>query len=141
MTLKSFFLGPNRHRTIVLAFLLFGLFWIFATDDLVHTQVTDPETMTLWQNIKGVAFVLITTGVLYLLLLRLDRRYIQTIKLGEQKYRALFNFAPDAVLVIRNMTIVDCNAATSGMFQEYKEDIVGKSPSDLSPSLQPDGQD
>ncbi len=141
MTLKSFFLGPNRHRTIVLAFLLFGLAWIFFTDDLVHTRISDPDAMTLWQNIKGVAFVLITTGVLYLLLVHLDRRYIQAIKLGEQKYRTLFNFSADAVLVIRDKTIIDCNAATLTMFQGAREDVAGQTPCSLSPSRQPDGRD
>jgi len=141
MKLKSLLLGPNRHRTIVLAFLLFGLGWIFFTDDLLHTRITDPEAINLWQNIKGVVFVLLTSVILYLLLLHLDRRYIQTIKLGEQKYRTLFDFAPDAVLVIRDKTIIDCNTATSVLFQGSKEDIVGQTPCNLSPPLQPDGRD
>jgi PAS domain S-box-containing protein len=141
MKLKPLLLGPNRHRTIVLAFLLFGLGWIFFTDDLLHTRITDPEAITLWQNIKGVAFVVLTSAVLYLLLVHLDRRYIQTIRLGEQKYRALFNFAPDAVLVIRDKTIIDCNAATATLFQGTKEDIVGRTPCNLSPPRQPDGRD
>ena len=53
---------------------------------------------------------------------------------------ALFEFSKDAILLMDGLQFVDCNPATLGMFGcRTKEDILGKTPLSISPSLQPGG--
>lgn len=58
---------------------------------------------------------------------------------SEHRYRTLFESASDAVLVINDGRFIDCNLAATQIFNCAREDILGLEPSDLSPSLQPDG--
>jgi len=58
------------------------------------------------------------------------------------KYRELFNKSADASLIIRNGIFVDCNQATVDMLGfKTKGQVLQTHPSELSPELQPDGQD
>ncbi len=54
--------------------------------------------------------------------------------------RLAFENSPDANLVIDDGVFVDCNQAAVQMLRYHsKDDLLSLSPSDLSPSLQPDG--
>ncbi|MCP3868749.1 MAG: EAL domain-containing protein [Gammaproteobacteria bacterium] len=59
---------------------------------------------------------------------------------SEARYRALFENAGDAILLIREGRFVDCNPATLEMFNRPREEIVGASPDDFAAERQPDGQ-
>ena len=60
---------------------------------------------------------------------------------SEKKYRDLFEKSRDAILIIKNGNIVDCNQATVKMLQySKKEDLLNIHPSKLSPEKQPDGK-
>lgn len=58
----------------------------------------------------------------------------------EIKYRALFDSANDAIILMDRDLIVDCNKRTSELFRCRLEDLVGHSPSILWPEKQPSGQ-
>lgn len=60
---------------------------------------------------------------------------------SEERYRALFEGAGDAIFLARDGLFVDCNAKTLEMFSCRKEDIINTSPYGNSPKLQPDGRD
>jgi len=57
----------------------------------------------------------------------------------EDKYKILFDNANDAIFLIKDESIVDFNAKTLEMFHCTKEEILNKTPYDLSPEFQPDG--
>ena len=63
------------------------------------------------------------------------------LKASEYTFRKLFEGSSDAVLIIKDNIIIDCNHATIESL-EYgsKMDIVGKSLREISPENQPDGQ-
>jgi PAS domain S-box-containing protein len=64
------------------------------------------------------------------------------LRLSEDRYRMLFEGANDAILIMNGERFVDCNIMSVRMFgYEGSEDIIGRSPWELSPSLQPDGSD
>ncbi|MHA2371245.1 MAG: response regulator, partial [Candidatus Hodarchaeales archaeon] len=62
---------------------------------------------------------------------------------SEEKYRALFDTAGDAIFTIeisdKDPRFIDCNPNTLRLFGCRYEEIIGKSPIDFSPPLQPDG--
>ncbi len=60
-------------------------------------------------------------------------------KEDELRYQALFHAARDAIMVIEDGRIVDCNPATTDLLGYPREVIVGRSPEDFSPTRQPGG--
>jgi PAS domain S-box-containing protein len=64
----------------------------------------------------------------------------QDLKNEELANRMLFMHSPDAYLIIIDGIFVDCNVATEKMLGGSREQIVGKSPRELSPENQPNGQ-
>ncbi|MCF6174378.1 MAG: PAS domain S-box protein [Victivallaceae bacterium] len=71
-----------------------------------------------------------------------ERRHIENrLVKSEKKYRELFEKSRDAVLIIHDGKFVDCNqAATDILRYNNKAELLNKTPSELSPEKQPDGQ-
>lgn len=62
------------------------------------------------------------------------------LKQSERMYRALFEGAPFAILLMDKDTVIRCNKKTLEMFGcDSYEDIIGKKPWNFSPIIQPDG--
>ena len=60
---------------------------------------------------------------------------------SEDRYRTLFELANDAILIGEGGQFVDCNDMTVRLFGfDDREEITGRTPWDLSPLLQPDGE-
>lgn len=64
----------------------------------------------------------------------------QKLKESEEKYRILFEESPDGYLVIKDGKFIDCNKAVIGLLGRPKEEIVGLTPSQISPDVQPNGR-
>ena len=61
---------------------------------------------------------------------------------SEARYSTLFEASADAVMVLDDCVVIDCNPAALRMFgAAQRESLVGQRPSDLSPPTQPDGVD
>ncbi|HHJ14360.1 MAG TPA: PAS domain S-box protein, partial [Gammaproteobacteria bacterium] len=59
---------------------------------------------------------------------------------NETRYRALFELANDAVFLVRDGRIIDCNGKALEMFCCRKHELLGKTPIDISPPKQPNGR-
>jgi len=57
----------------------------------------------------------------------------------ENKYRSLFETSNDAILIINESKISDCNDRATSMFGLRKEELIGKQPEHFSPEHQPNG--
>ncbi|MGD9898520.1 MAG: PAS domain S-box protein [Calditrichaceae bacterium] len=60
---------------------------------------------------------------------------------SEHKFKAIFDYANDAIFLMDGEKFIDCNQKTVEIFGYSKEEILGKKPYDLSPLLQPGGED
>lgn len=61
---------------------------------------------------------------------------------SEEEFRALFESSRDAIMLLDQNTFFDCNKATLDLFGfSSKEQFILRTPSDLSPPTQPDGED
>ena len=59
---------------------------------------------------------------------------------AERHYRALFEAANDAIFILEGARFVECNPKTLKIFGfARKKDLLGRTPWDLSPRKQPDG--
>lgn len=62
------------------------------------------------------------------------------LRKSEERYRALFDAAGDAILLIETDRFVDCNKKAQEMFGAPRQAIIGQSPDTFSPDQQPDGK-
>ncbi|MCO5251244.1 MAG: ATP-binding protein [Candidatus Kapabacteria bacterium] len=63
----------------------------------------------------------------------------QEIIQSESQFRALFNQASVAILLLDNMQFIDCNPKAEQLFGFSRDRIVGLSPDKLSPKFQDEG--
>mgnify|MGYP002478186798 CR=1 FL=1 len=66
----------------------------------------------------------------------------ERIARSEKKFREIFEHAHDAIwLMGEDTALFDCNPAATELFAGDKAMLVGKTPLDFSPPVQPDGRD
>ncbi|BBO74760.1 hypothetical protein DSCW_21770 [Desulfosarcina widdelii] len=63
----------------------------------------------------------------------------QELRASESRYRQLFESANDAIFLLKDGFIVDCNQKALALFNSSREVMTGLSPLDLSPQYQADG--
>lgn len=93
------------------------------------------KTIGIMSTLSLCLLISIFSGVIYL-----TEKSRQTIRHSEKRYRTLFNSANDAILIMKDTTLTDCNDLTLKMFGCTREQIIGKSLEAFSPPLQPDGR-
>jgi len=65
----------------------------------------------------------------------------KSLLVSQERYRHLFENANDAILLLENEKIIDCNAKAQEFYKVAYNDLVGKTPYFFSPKNQPDGTD
>jgi len=63
----------------------------------------------------------------------------QALRESEEKYHTLFDASSDGIFLM-TQTFLDCNQRACDMLMCSREEILGKTPGDFSPPLQPDGR-
>lgn len=142
---------------ICIVYIVFSILWILFYDRLFLSPDLPPDGIFLLSFLKGIFFIIVTTTLLYLLIrglideLRETRRKLaeegrELEKSREQEvqsrdmFRTLFDSAGDAIFIMEQGVVLDCNRATEQIFRCSRGDIIGRSIPDLSPERQPDGR-
>ena len=66
-------------------------------------------------------------------------RRTKELAISESRYRSLYDAANDAIFLMSDDRIIDCNSKTSTFFGDQRSHIIGKSLYDFSPGVQADG--
>jgi diguanylate cyclase (GGDEF)-like protein/PAS domain S-box-containing protein len=69
------------------------------------------------------------------------KQMMEALRESESKYKTLFEHGNDAIFLMKDDLVVDCNTKTVEIFGCTRDQIVGQNPYRFSPSLQPDGRD
>ena len=94
----NFIKNVSLRFTLVFIYLIFGILWIEFSDNTLVYFVHDVEHLTTYQSYKGWAFILLTTVLLYILLLMYDKKTNSTIQSKnqiEKKFNLLYKDAPN----------------------------------------------
>jgi PAS domain S-box-containing protein len=67
-------------------------------------------------------------------------RAIASLRESEHKFKMLFESANDAILLMNDAVILDCNQVTETVYGCPRDQIIGQSPAHFSPERQPDGR-
>lgn len=65
----------------------------------------------------------------------------EALKKSETQYRTLFNSAGDGIAIMKGDLFIDCNPKFAELFGCPTDQIVGRSPAQFSPPIQPDGRE
>ncbi len=115
---------------ITLLYLLLGILWILFSDKLLALTFRNPESISYYQSVKGIFFILLTAAFLFTLVKRNTEREKQarlTIKESEEKYRTIYENAPLAYQSLdADGKVVDVNPEWCYMLGYQREEAIGK---------------
>ncbi len=137
----------QRAALYAVVYAVVSAVYIWVSDHLLNELVNDPVRVRQISIMKGWAFVAFTSIVLLLVLWRLGMATRRASAAetassrGEELWKALFDHAPDAALLLEGDRIVDANTNAGLLLGYAPHELVGMSPVDLSPPVQPDGTD
>ncbi len=93
----------NNPWRPVLAYVIFGFFWIAFSDSILGMVVTDADLYQHIQTFKGLFYVLLTGGGLYMLVKWDNRRIFRLHKKIHEKNEELVAYAEETVAIDREL--------------------------------------
>ena len=127
-----------------LIILIISIIWLVFSERIILFFLENAEKVNKVQRGKGLLFILTFSLLIYVFIKGEVRRNILQCekKLADEKSKKdyLFESVNDAIFILDEKSkFVDCNAMTLQLFKCTKDQIIGISPSDLSPKYQPNG--
>lgn len=91
--------------------------------DSVHTTKTWTEQIIALLKVVGEMFAYALSR----------KQAAEALEVSESRYRALYEYANDAIFIMNEEQFIDCNSKALSMFGYTKKEIVGRTPSEVSP--------
>jgi diguanylate cyclase (GGDEF)-like protein/PAS domain S-box-containing protein len=127
------FLKRNIHSSnlivlrIVFIYMAFGLLWIFFSDSILATLVSNNEQFTRYSTYKGWVYVLVTAALIYYLVQRPFKQQLEienSLQLSEERWKFALEGAGDGVW--------DWNLQTNEVFRSARwKEIYGYTDNEL----------
>jgi PAS domain S-box-containing protein len=130
---------------IVAIYALFGSLWIYLSDTVVGWLIRDPVVITRLSVYKGLLFIILTSGLLYFLIVRYLTRmaeYNRQLLKSEERFISIFNNMSDAIFIHDAGTgaIVDANESVFRMFGYEPDEMIRLQIGDISQGEAPYSQ-
>src|SRR5271167_4541176 len=108
---------------IVLVYAAVGVSWVLLSDRALIAFAPNPVLAERWQSVKGAAFIVVTSALLLILILRFRRER----QLLSNAVRTILDGVADAVLVVdAERRIEDANTAAVRLFAaQSREELLG----------------
>jgi len=140
----SLFSG-DTSRAILMRYLLPVITGLVILLEFLDHTITDATLLNpaIMTSIQVMIAFLITSFVVIILSGTIGKRIDEinvSLSESEEKFRTLFENAGDAIFLMDGPVIVDCNARTLQLYRRSREELIGFTPADFSPEVQPDGQ-
>lgn len=118
---------------MVLIYLISGIAWIFIGDRLFGflSPYYSYGSFVTYQSIKGIAFVILTAGILFFLI----RNHLKKSGLTEVQYRRLFAANPNPMWIYdcHDLRFLEVNAAAIEMYQYNRSEFLGMKVTEILP--------
>lgn len=82
-------------KNILLLYIIFSVTWVFLTDDLVLLVRNDIGLLLMWQKIKAIIFIILSSIFIYYLIIKKEE--LQTVQREKEKLHTLINSMVDFV--------------------------------------------
>jgi PAS domain S-box-containing protein len=107
--------------------------------DMDQANVLARQNLINWTSYL-IMFLAILMAVFGIITVEREReRSVLNLKDREARYRTLFEATYNAILILKDGTISDCNVRAEQLFRGTKEQLIGKNILDLTPETYPDG--
>ncbi|MBW6472537.1 MAG: PAS domain S-box protein [Anaerolineaceae bacterium] len=130
---KKFFRYELR---IAIIYWLFGILWIFVTDDLLVRIIQDPIVLTRIQNLKGWVFVTASTIIIYAFFYHFfskQRQIQKSLQENEEKFRTIFESANVGKSLTSLSGEISVNQAFADMLGYSREELTHRTWQSLTP--------
>jgi PAS domain S-box-containing protein len=124
--------GESRAALrIVIIYAVFGLLWIFFSDQIAGRMAPDLQTLVGYGSIKGALFILLTALLLYLLL----KRSLNFAHASEERYRDLFEINPHPMWVydLETLSFLAVNDAAITHYGYSRTEFLAMTIKDIRP--------
>ncbi|HEX2862161.1 MAG TPA: GAF domain-containing protein, partial [Lacunisphaera sp.] len=132
----------SRAGWIAVGYAVFAALWIYFSDQVLALVVPDPDQRLNWGVYKGIGYVVVTTGLLWLFMRRafgaievgyaLFRTKTDQLRESEERLEAIIRTAMDAIVAVDGEgQIVIFNAAAERMFGRRAEDALARPVADF----------
>ncbi len=125
---------------IVAMYMLFGGFWIYFSDTVLGRVSRDPDIVTRMSVYKGLAFILATAALLYILIVRYARRMneaAQRLNESESLLKltaySVENITDAVYWLTEDGRFWNCNAAACNMLGYTRDELLKMSVLDIDP--------
>lgn len=116
--------------------------YILFSDHILFALVQDSEQLTLLQNIKGLAFVMVSAWIVYTLITRYAadlNRTNRALEDSQRRYRTTVDALQDGIIVLdADQKCLICNTILRRWFgyETSRNDLVGRLITDIIPDMQ-----
>lgn len=107
-------------------YLVFGITWIYLSDNALLGFTRDPETIIHFEQLKGILFVLISTAIIGTL------EYAHHVGKRQRErstahFRNVFEATPAGIVLLdAHLRVIESNPAFCRLLRRNAEDIVGR---------------
>jgi PAS domain S-box-containing protein len=113
---------------ITLIYLVIGTVWILLSDKIVLNISEDKFQLKQLQNFKGLIYVFLTSGVLFMLIHRFKKEIEDSNNkaiVNIRRFKQLFEYSTVGILIIdNNLKILECNPASQKILQSSSDAIL-----------------
>ena len=102
------------------------------------SEIYEPVTTNTFNNLIIMGLLISLGGITLLYYYtRSNYKNLRKISDTEKKFKNIFNNATEAIVILNQERIIDCNPGAEKLYGLPRKKIIGKTPGDFSPEYQP----